>query len=147
MEVTKKDLNLIAYLINEFTNNSCNSDNDCLNVVDVETNKTTNELEFLNEINVRREIGHFCEWVNEDNPDIKDINDWQQTVKDRARAYTTILAVDKLKKKLNLDRKLFDDNYYETIKYAQTDLNYIYNNVYLTDVEIEEIFKEAKKTA
>ena len=147
MEITKKDLNLIAYLINEFAKNGYGSDNDCLNVIDIETNKRTKDYEFLNEINVRDSIGHFCEWVDEDNPNIEDINNWQQTVKDRARAYTTILAVDKLKSKLKLDDKIFDENYHEQVKYAQTDFNYIYDNMYLNDKEIKEIFEEAKQTA
>jgi len=145
MKINQKQLNLIAYLINEFAVNSCSMDKDNLNVIDLETYKRTEDYEYLNEINVHRMIGYEYEWFDEDDPYMTHVHEYQKNAEDRSRAFTTILAVDELRQQLNLDKKLFTKEYFENFKLAQECFNWIKRNRYLSNKEIANLQSKCKK--
>ncbi len=137
----QKQINLIAYLIKEFVNNSVYKDN--INVVDAKTYKSTDEKECINEINIHRLIGHECEWFDEDEPNMQDVYEYQKNIEDRSRAFTTILAIDKLRQELNLDEELFNKEYFENVKITQKMFNWIFKNKYLSEQEISDLQKKS----
>ena len=136
IKINEKQLNLIAYLINEFAVSSCAMNNDNLNVIDTETHKRTEDFECLNETNVHRLIGSECEWFNEDEPEPNEVYDYQKNAEERSRAFTTILAVDELREQLNLDKELFTKSYFENFKSTLESFNWIRRNKYLSNNEI-----------
>jgi len=145
IKINEKQLNLIAYLINEFAVNSCSMDNDNLNVIDLETHKRTKDFECLNEINVHRLIGHECEWFDEDNPNMQDVHDYQENAENVSRAFTTILAVEELREELNLDKELFTEEYFNNFKSAQDCFAWIKRNTYLSNQEITNLQSKCKR--
>tara|TARA_R110002012_G_scaffold136240_1_gene290482 strand:- start:242 stop:709 length:468 start_codon:yes stop_codon:yes gene_type:complete len=145
IKINEKQLNLIAYLINEFAVSSCSMDNDNLNVIDTKTYKRTKEFECLNEINVHRLIGHEYEWFDEDEPYPNQFNDYQENAELRSRAFTTILAVDELREQLNLDKKLFTKEYFANLDSSQKCFNWIKRNKYLSDEEIANLQDKYEK--
>ena len=144
IKINEKQLNLIAYLINEFAVNSCAMNNDNLNVIDTETHKRTEDFECLNEINVHRLIGNECEWFNEDEPEPNEVYDYQKNAEERSRAFTTILAVDELREQLNLDKELFTKTYFENFKSTLESFNWIRRNKYLSNNEIANFLAKEK---
>ena len=140
----KKQLNLIAYLINEFAVNSCSMDNDNLNVIDSETHKRTKDFECLNEINVHRLIGHECEWFDEDEPNMKHVIEYQENAENVSRAFTTILAVQELRGELGLDKELFTKEYFKNVESARKSFKWIKRNRYLSNQEIANLQDKAK---
>ena len=105
--ITRKNLNLIAYLINQFAVDSCSMDKDFLNVVDTKTQKRTEDFEHLNPSNI--------DVAQED----------KQYIENSCRAFTTILAVEELRKKLDLDKEFFTEEYFDNLKYARKNLNWV----------------------
>jgi hypothetical protein len=145
IKINKKQLNLIAYLINEFAVSSCSMDKDTLNVVDKETHKRTEDFECLNEINVHSQIGYECEWFDEEEPYPSEFNGYQENAEDRSRAFTTILAVDELREELGLNKELFTKEYFENFKAAKESFNWIKRNKYLSNEEIAKLQSKYKK--
>jgi|TARA_X000001382_G_C3145453_1_gene171098 hypothetical protein len=145
IKINEKQLNLIAYLINEFAVNSCSMDNDNLNVIDLETHKRTKDFECLNEINVHRLIGHECEWFDEEEPYPSEFNGYQENAENVSRAFTTILAVEELREELGLDKELFTKEYFKNFKSAKESFNWIKRNKYLSNEEIAKLQSKYKK--
>ena len=106
INIKQKHLNLIAYLINQFAVDSL--DKDFLNVVDIKTQKRTEDFEHLNPSN----IGFAGEMDKE-------------YVEELCRAFTTILAVEELRKKLDLDKEFFTEEYFDNLKYAHENLDWV----------------------
>ena len=145
VKINEKQLNLIAYLINEFAVNSCSMDKDNLNVIDLETHKRTKDFECLNEINVHRLIGYEYEWFDEDDPYMAHVHEYQENAENVSRAFTTILAVEELREELNLDKELFTEEYFNNFKSAHESLDWIKKNRYLSNQEITNLQSKCKR--
>jgi len=105
IDIKQKHLNLIAYLINQFAVDSL--DKDFLNVVDTKNQKRTEDFEHLNPSNI--------DVAQED----------KEYIENSCRAFTTILAVEELRKKLDLDKEFFTEEYFLNLKYAHENLDWV----------------------
>lgn len=105
IDIKQKHLNLIAYLINQFAVDSL--DKDFLNVVDTKTQKRTEDFEHLNPSNI--------DVLQED----------KEYIENSCRAFTTILAVEELRKRLDLNKELFTEEYFDNLKYARKNLDWV----------------------